>query len=106
MASADWSIAVGFLVYFIALIVAIIYYVSFRKFSLVLYVASISTFIFSIFYAMDVFEFNRHMILLTLVISTVVFYGLGKYFKNVTYSREEHVSLEQSDSKKAKIKEK
>ena len=98
MAQADWSIAIGFLVYFIALIIAVIYYVSYRKFSLVLYVASISTLIFSIFYAIDVFDFSRHLILLTLVISTAVFFGLGKYFKNITYSRDDHLGISQAKS--------
>lgn len=98
MASADWSIAVGFLVYFIALIVAVIYYVSYRKFSLVLYVASISTLIFSIFYAIDVFDFSRHLIMLTLIISTAVFFMLGKYFKNITYESQSHLGIEQAKS--------
>ena len=97
---ADWSIAIGFLVYFIALIVAIIYYVSYRKFSIVLYVASISTLVFSIFYTIDVYDFNRHFILITLVISTIAFYILGQYFKNISYTREEHLSIDQKNNSK------
>lgn len=98
--TADWSIAIGFLVYFIALIIAVIYYVSYRKFSLVLYVASISTLIFSIFYAIDVFDFSRHLIMLTLVISTAVFFMLGKYFKNVNYETQSHLGIEQAKKEK------
>ena len=102
MAQADWSIAVGFLVYFIALIIAVIYYVSYRRFSLVLYVASISTLIFSIFYAIDVFDFSRHLILLTLVASTAVFFALGKYFKDISYEKEEHLGIKQAKEAKKK----
>lgn len=85
--AADWSIAIGFFVYFIAIILAIIFYVLYRKFSLVVYTASISTLIFSIFYAIDVFDFSRNLIMLTLIISTVAFFALGKYFQGITYSR-------------------
>ncbi|MCH8519590.1 MAG: hypothetical protein LAT82_02445 [Nanoarchaeota archaeon] len=85
---AEWSIAVGFLVYFIAIIFAIVFYVIYRKFSLILYTASISTLIFSIFYAIDVFDFSRNLIMLTLVISTIAFFALGKYFQGVTYTKE------------------
>ncbi|MFP4401755.1 MAG: hypothetical protein ACLFPL_00845 [Candidatus Nanoarchaeia archaeon] len=85
--STGLSIALGFFVYFVALIVAIIFYVLYRKYSLVVYVASISTLIFSIFYTIDVYNFNRDLILLTLVFSTVAFFVLGRYFKGIEYKR-------------------
>ena len=84
---ATWSIGVGFLVYFIAVIVSIIWFVLYRKLSIVMYTISITTLIFSIFYMIDVFDFNRHLVLLTLVLSTIIFYVLGKYFKNITYEK-------------------
>ena len=84
---AEWSIAVGFLVYFIAIIVAVIWFILYRKLSIIIYTASITTLIFSIFYMIDVFDFNRHLVLLTLTISTIVFFVLGRYFKNVTYKQ-------------------
>ena len=84
---ATWSIGVGILVYFITVIVAIIWFVLYRKLSIVIYSASIATLIFSIFYMIDVFDFNRHLVLLTLALSTIVFFILGKYFKNITYEK-------------------
>lgn len=84
---ADWSIGVGVLVYFIALIIAIILYILYRKYSLVVYIASISTLIFSIFYTIDVYSFSRNLILLTLIIATVAFFALGWYFKGIEYKR-------------------
>lgn len=84
---ATWSIGVGIFIYFIATIVAIVWFVLYRKLSIILYTASITTLIFSIFYMIDVFDFNRHLVLLTLVLSTIIFFILGKYFKNITYER-------------------
>lgn len=84
---AEWSIAVGFLIYFIAVIVCIIWFVLYRKLSVIIYTISITTLIFSIFYMIDIFNFNRHLVLLTLSLSTIIFYILGKYFKNISYEK-------------------
>ena len=83
MASADWSIAVGFLVFVIAIIIATIYYIKRKKFSDVLYVASIATYIFSVFYTWDVFELNKNWVLAILVVSTLIMFWLGNYFKKL-----------------------
>ena len=100
METADWSIAIGVLVYTLALVVAVLYYATFRKLSLVLYVASVSTLIFSICYMIDVFDFSRHLIMITLTLSTVIFFALGKYFKGITYTSKSHLGLEQAEDKK------
>lgn len=83
MASADWSIPLGVLIFIIAIIIATIYYIRYKKFSHVLYVVSIATYTFSVFYTLDVFELNRNWILGILVFSTLLMFWLANYFKKI-----------------------
>lgn len=83
MASADWSIFLGVLVFIVALVFAIVYYFKFKKIYLILYIAAIATYIFSVFYTWDVFELNKNGVLLMLLASTVVMILLGWYFKKI-----------------------
>jgi len=81
MAEAQWSIAIGILIFIVALVFAAIYYYKYKKLSLVIFIASISTYIFSVFYTWDViFELNKNGILIMLLISTILMVFLGKYF--------------------------
>lgn len=98
MASADWSIAVGIITFIIAIFFATYYYLKFKKIFLVVFCASIATYIFAVFYAWDVFDLEKNMILLMLTISTILMMGIGKYFSNIklTPSRT-HTSLKQKD---------
>lgn len=78
--TATWSIAIGILVFIIALIFASYYFLRYRKIFTVVFIASIATFVFAVFYTWDVFNLNKNMILVMLAISTIVMMFLGKYF--------------------------
>lgn len=83
MAGADWSIPVGILIYLIALIFAIYYYYKYKKIFLIVFITSIATYGFSVFYAWDVFDLNKNYVLVILVISTILMIFLGKYFSKM-----------------------
>ncbi len=83
MGSADWSIAAGILTFIIAIIFATIYYLRYKKIFLIVLIASIATYMFSVFYIWDVFDLNKNWIMLILIISTVLMILLGKYFQNL-----------------------
>ena len=88
MSSADWSIGVGVLIFIISICFAIYFYLKYKKVSQVVFIASISTYIFAVFYAMDVFELSKNWILGVLVVSTILMMSVGKYFsKNVSSNR-------------------
>lgn len=84
---ATWSIAIGILIFIIALIVGIKYFLDYRKFSVIFLTAGIATFLFGIAYAWDIFDFNRVIILSVLVLSTLLMFGLGVYFKSVNFEK-------------------
>ena len=81
--SADWSIFVGIITYIIGIVFAAIYYLRYKKVYLIVNIASICTYIFSVFYTWDVFELSRNWILAMLVLSTLVMFFLGKYFSKL-----------------------
>ena len=78
--SADWSIGVGVLIFIIAICFAVYFYLKYKKVNQTVFIASISTYIFAVFYAMDVFELSKNGVLGLLVISTILMMGVGKYF--------------------------
>ena len=81
---ADWSIAVGIFVFIVAVIIATIYYLRYKKVFIVAFTASIATYVFAVFYTWDVFlEQSRNWVLLMLAISTLLMIYLGKYFSGV-----------------------
>jgi hypothetical protein len=82
--SADWSIGVGVLIFIIAICFAVYFYLKYKKMYQTVFIASISTYIFAVFYAMDVFELSKNGVLGLLVISTILMMGVGKYFGNVS----------------------
>ena len=84
--SADWSIAAGIVIFLIAIVCAIVFYVMNRKIHQTVFIASIATYIFAVFYAMDVFELSKNGILGLLVLSTILMMGVGKYFGKVSKS--------------------
>lgn len=94
--NADWSIAVGVLVYLIAIIIAVIYYLRYKKFSIVVFVASISTYVFAVFYTWDVFDLNKNWVLMILLISSIIMMILGKYFSSFKFKPAKvHTSLKE-----------
>jgi len=94
--SASWSIAMGILTFVIALIFAAVYYVKYKKVFLIVLIASVATYVFSVFYTWDVFELNKNSIMLLLVISTIIMFFLGKYFTNLELKpQKKHTSLKE-----------
>ena len=83
MGGATWSIALGFAVLILAVIFSIIYYLRYKKIYLITLISSISVYIFAVFYTWDVFELNKNMVLLLLLISTIIMIFLGKYTSNL-----------------------
>jgi hypothetical protein len=99
MANADWSIAVGIFTFIIALVFAVIYFIRYRKISLILFVASIATYIFAVFYTWDVFEPNQNTILAMLAVSAVIMLLLAKYFSKFKIKPSKaHTSLKEKDN--------
>ena len=93
---ADWSIAAGILTFIIAIIFAAIYYMQYKKVFLVVIIASIATYVFSVFYTWDVFELNKNWVLGILVASTIVMFFIGKYFSTIDLTPAKvHTSLKE-----------
>ncbi|MBI2574506.1 hypothetical protein HYV82_01330 [Candidatus Woesearchaeota archaeon] len=72
---------VGFLVFWVALIAAIILYANFRKFSHIMYVISVSIYVFTVSYVVDVFSVGKNGIIMLLAFSSILMLGLGFYLK-------------------------
>lgn len=95
---ADWSIAVGILVFIIALVIAIIYYVRYKKVYLIAFVASVATYVFAVFYTWDVFELHKNWILIILATSSFLMLFLGKYFSKFELKKDKmHTSLKEKE---------
>ncbi len=95
---ATWSIAVGVLIFIIAIITAIIFYYRYNKVSLIVFIASISTYIFAVFYTWDVFQLNKNYVMLLLLISTIIMFLLARYFGNYNLKASKlHTSLSEKE---------
>ena len=93
---ADWSIAVGILTFIVAIIFATIYYFKYKKLFLIVFIASIATYVFAVFYTWDVFELNKNWILAILMMSTVIMIFLGNYISKFDLSHAKmHTSLKE-----------
>jgi hypothetical protein len=79
---------IGFLgwgIFWVSFIIAIILFAKYKKMYSVFYLISIALYIFTAGFAIDVFEFGEFGILATLVISAVVFMLLGFYLSKVVH---------------------
>lgn len=95
---ATWSIAIGYLVFITAIIFATYYYFKYKKIFLIVLIASLATYVFSVFYAWDVFQPDRNIILIMLIISTVIMVFLAKYFSQFKLKPSKaHTSLKEKD---------
>lgn len=98
--TADWSIAVGIMTFIVAIIIAAIYYWRFKKVFIVVFTASIATYIFAVFYTWDVFELSKNWVLLLLLVSTGIMIFLGKYFSQIELKPDKaHTSLKEKKEK-------
>jgi len=78
-----WYPFLGWSVFLIGLIVAISLFSNMKRLYSVFYVASISLYIFTAGFYMDVFNLTKGGILAVLVISAVIFMLLGWYFSRI-----------------------
>lgn len=93
---ADWSIAVGILTFIIAIILAVIYYFKYKKLFLIVFISSIATYVFAVFYTWDVFELKKNYVLAILVVSTLIMILLGNYISKFDLSPAKvHTSLKE-----------
>ncbi len=93
---ADWSIAVGILTFIVAIILATIYYFKYKKLFLIVFISSIATYVFAVFYTWDVFELNKNWILAILLMSTALMIFLGNYISKFDLSPAKmHTSLKE-----------
>jgi len=83
MAYGEWYPVVGWLVFIVGLVTSIVMFSNTKKLYHVFYVASISLYIFTAAFYIDVFNLAKAGVLAVLVISAVVFMFLGFYFSRV-----------------------
>jgi len=78
--ASEWVSVLGWSIFFIGFIVAIILFASIKKFYPVMYLVAISTYIFTIGWAVDVFSWDKNARLLVLGFTSILFIALGFYF--------------------------
>jgi len=66
-------------IFWIGLVVAIILYAMKRKWHPIMYLISVSLYIFTVGFVIDVFDLSKNGILLSLAFSAVVMIGVGFY---------------------------
>ena len=74
---------IGWLVFWISLILAIVFFVKYKRLYPVFYLISIALYIFSAGYLIDVFSIGQFGILFILVVSAILFMVLGYYLSKV-----------------------
>lgn len=79
----SFYIGLGWFIFWIGLIVAIILFANTKKIYPVFYLASISLYIFTVGFLIDVFELQELGILSVLLFSAVLFMLLGYYLSKV-----------------------
>ena len=82
---AFWYPFLGWGVFWIGMILAIVLFAIYKKLYPVLYLVSISLYIFTIGFMIDVFHFEKFAVLASLVVSALVFMGLGYYLSQVLH---------------------
>ena len=74
-----WYPFLGYGVFWIGLVVAIIIYAMKRKWNPIMYLISVCLYIFTVGFVIDVFDLSKNGILLILAFSALVMIGLGYY---------------------------
>jgi hypothetical protein len=92
MVYSYWLAPFGWGVFFIGLIAAIVLYAIYRRLSPVMYLISIATYVFTVGFVIDMFDFGKNGVLLILAISAAVFIFLGWYFSGkINRQKEEYL---------------
>lgn len=74
-----WYPFLGYGIFWIGLVIAIILYAIKRKWHPLMYLISVCMYIFTVGFVIDVFKLSKNGILLTLAFSALVMIGLGLY---------------------------
>ena len=74
-----WYPFLGYGIFWIGLVVSVILYAMKRKWYPIMYMISVSLYIFTVGFIIDVFELSKNGILLILAFSALVMIGLGMY---------------------------
>ncbi len=77
---SPWLGFYGWSIFTLGLIAAIILFSIKKKFSPVMYLVSVATYIFTVGFVIDAFDMGREGVLLLLALSAVLFIALGFYF--------------------------
>jgi len=77
-----WYPYLGYGIFWIGLVVAIILYAMKRKWNPIMYLISVCLYIFTVGFVIDAFDLSKNGILLTLAFSALVMIGLGFYLSN------------------------
>jgi hypothetical protein len=77
---------IGWGVFWISFIASIVLFSIYKKLYPVIYLISVALYVFTAGFAIDVFEFGRTAIQLTLLFSAILFMGLGYYLSIVLSS--------------------
>ena len=78
-----WYVLFGGFIFWISLFLAIILFASYRKFYLVMYMISVSLYMFTVGFFIDVFDLPKIGVLLVWVFSACLFMLLGYYLSKV-----------------------
>ena len=74
-----WYPFLGYGIFWIGLVVAIIIYAMKRKWNPIMYLISVCLYIFTVGFVIDAFDLSKNGILLTLAFSALVMISLGFY---------------------------
>jgi len=77
-----WYPYLGYGIFWIGLVVAIILYAMKRKWNPIMYLISVCLYIFTVGFVIDAFDLSKNGILITLAFSALVMIGLGFYLSN------------------------
>lgn len=75
----NWYPFLGYSVFWLALITAIVLYVAKRKWYPLLYLISVSLYVFTVGFVIDVFDLSKNGILFLLALSAALMIGAGMY---------------------------
>ena len=83
-----WSAVVGYGIFWIGFVVAIILYAIKRKWFPIMYLISISLYIFTVSFVIDAFELTKNWILGLLAFSALAMIGVGVYLSKKFHKQE------------------
>lgn len=94
----DLSALMGILISIVALIISAIYYQRYKKVYLIVFILSISIYLYAVFYTWTIFENHNNLIMLMLIVSAILMIFLGNYFSKFKLKKDKmHTSLKEKE---------